>query len=164
MFIDKMGSTMGEIHSSFWNRDSALNLVLALGYVLNMPCQIRTNSISGIGAYPLLCNTLSYCVLGCRRNSGASTAYYTRLVVVTALLGRTCWGQNSWYRACNLHRRARTDGVTSLVCSKNRETIEEHYYYYYYWNSAHVESESKSDTGNNRGEWNYFKSTQTTLE
>ena len=27
-------------------------------------------------------------------------------------------------------------------------------------NSVHVECESKSDTGNNRGTWNHFKSTQ----
>jgi hypothetical protein len=27
-------------------------------------------------------------------------------------------------------------------------------------NSAHVECESKGDTGNNRGDWNYFKITQ----
>jgi hypothetical protein len=28
-------------------------------------------------------------------------------------------------------------------------------------NSAHVKCESKSDTDNNRGDWNYFKITQT---
>jgi len=27
-------------------------------------------------------------------------------------------------------------------------------------NSAHVEYESKSDTGNNRGDWNHFKIAQ----
>jgi hypothetical protein len=31
-------------------------------------------------------------------------------------------------------------------------------------NSAHVERESKSGTGNNRGDWNRFKSTQTIPE
>jgi len=31
-------------------------------------------------------------------------------------------------------------------------------------NSAHVECESKRDTGNNMGDWNHFKITQTILE
>jgi len=31
-------------------------------------------------------------------------------------------------------------------------------------NSAHVECESKGDTGNNMGDWNYFKITQTKRE
>ena len=31
-------------------------------------------------------------------------------------------------------------------------------------NSTHVECESKSDTGNNRGDWNHFKITQTVPE
>ena len=30
--------------------------------------------------------------------------------------------------------------------------------------SAHEECESKSDTGNNRGDWNHFKITQTISE
>jgi hypothetical protein len=128
-----------------------------------VPCQIRTNSISGRGTYSLLYNNLSYCVLGCRRNSGAFTEYYTRLVEVTALLGRTCCGQNSLYRACNLHRKARSDGVTWLVCSTNKETTAEGYYYYYR-NLAHVECDSKSVTGNNKCDWHDFKITQTILE
>ena len=31
-------------------------------------------------------------------------------------------------------------------------------------NSSHVECDSKSDTGNNRGDWNHFRITQTTPE
>ena len=31
-------------------------------------------------------------------------------------------------------------------------------------NSAHVESESKGDTGNNRGDWDHFRITQTAPE
>jgi hypothetical protein len=31
-------------------------------------------------------------------------------------------------------------------------------------NSVHVECESKNDTGNNRGDWNHFKITQTVPE
>jgi hypothetical protein len=31
-------------------------------------------------------------------------------------------------------------------------------------NSAHVECESRSDTGNTKGDWNYFKITQTIPE
>ena len=34
----------------------------------------------------------------------------------------------------------------------------------YSTNSAHVECDNKSDTGNNRGDWNHFSITQTVPE
>ena len=160
---------MGDIHNSFGNRDTRFKFGSSFGIFIGCAMPNSNKFDQCIGTYPLLFNTLSYCVLGCIRNSGASTEYYTRLVVVTALLGRTCCGQNSLYRACNLHRTARADGVTALVCSKNRETTEEPcyyycYYHYYYRNSARLEYESKIDTGNNRGDWNHFNIAQTILE
>ena len=159
---------MGDMHNSFGNRETRFKFGSSFGIFTGCAMPNTNKFDQWIGTYPLLYNTLSYCVLGCRRNSGASTEYYTRLVVVTALLGRTCCGQNSLYRECNLHRRARADGVTALVCSKNRETTKEpcyyYYYYYYYRNSARVECERKIDTGIKRGEWNDFEITQAVPE
>jgi len=128
-WLTETGSSMGDIHNSFGNRNTRFKCGNSFAIFIGCAMPNTNKFDQWIGTYPLLYNTPSYCVLGCRRNSGASTEYYTRLVVVTALLGRTCFGQNNLYRACNLHRRAHVDGVTAFVCSKYRETTEKPCYY-----------------------------------
>ena len=50
------------------------------------------------------------------------------------------------------------------VVKKDAEKILKHKEVIKNRNSAHVECESKIDTGNNRGDWNHLKITQTTPE
>ena len=58
-------------------------------------------------------------------------------------------------RCCNFYRQ-KCDQARSREDSKIRRTSN--------WNSVHVECESKSDTSNNRGDWNHSKITQTVPE
>ena len=51
--LTEMGSSTGDVHNLCGNRDRQFKFGRILEYLLDVPSQIRANSISWIGAYPL---------------------------------------------------------------------------------------------------------------